>query len=108
MKKVTKEVKTTKATKAKKTFKPAYVVDLVGCYTADDITSAFILGKVKGGIAITEREFFEAASIIVRTLTDIEVKFTMDLFKLLNSHIKLEKPKKTPWYKKLMFWKKNK
>ena len=109
MKKVTKETKTTKTTKAKKVFKPEFVVDLTDCTTANEVAIAFILAKTKAGVAITDEELFDFAIDAIRRFIDFDIKCTQEVFKSFNKMIETaEKPKKTPWYKKLMFWKKNK
>lgn len=106
--KTTKTVKATK--KVAKKFKPTYVVDLTWCTNDTDIREAFIRAKVKAGIAITEQELDFIESNAIDEYADFRAWVDMNLAKdVINFCIKAEaSKKKTPWYKKLMFWKKNK
>lgn len=106
--KTTKTTKTTK--KVVKKFKPAYVVDLTHCVDDVDIMEAFIRAKVKAGIAITEQELDFIEMNAIDEYADFRAWLDMNFAKdVVNFCIKIEaKKKKTPWYKKLMFWKKNK
>lgn len=104
MKKITTAKKTTKTANK---VKPLFKVDLTECETIEDLIMAFIEGKAEGNIAITSNELEFYAKTILREYIDFQFAAQMDF---LNHMIvvNVKKPKKTPWYKKLMFWKKNK
>lgn len=80
-------MKTKKSTK--KTFKPAYTVDITNCKDTFDVLVQFGLAKQKAGLPITDDEL---DAIIEDNLTII---FMREIY---------EEQKKLPWYKRL--WKK--
>lgn len=72
--------------KAKKVNKPAFIVDITGVETLDDVKFAFISAKINADIALNSDEVVFAVNYPTRSKT----------VKLINT------PElKTPWYKKL-------
>ena len=62
-----------KTNNTKKAFKPAYVVDITTCKTADDVLLAFAEAKQKAGLAINDDELnaiIAANSVIIIVETE--------------------------------------
>lgn len=108
MKKTEAKAKATKKT-VKAIKKPLFVAHLMNCITGEDVALAFIEAKAEAGIAITKEELFEYTFDAVREAWDLDFAALIDAIKIATALYKATaKPKKTPWYKKLLFWKKNK
>lgn len=91
-----------------KAFKPAFKVNLVNCYTAEELEKAFIYGKYEAGLSLTPTEYCKFAGYEVDEAIDC---FVEDLFEDYNS-VYIENgniirfnlvaaEKKQPWYKRL-------
>lgn len=102
--------------KTKKTISPKYIVDMTTAETAADVADAFILGKVRAGIPISETELvcvkfntvervFEEIRNIANEL-DKNVKIIEDdkLASELSSIVEKYMNKKQPWYKRFWNW----
>lgn len=105
-------MKTLKKTK-KITKKPEFIVDFTDIDTPEDVVMEFIIGKVRAGMVISEKELMFAVSHGAQIAIDAFESFYAThstviendkLAKdLLNMISKAVKPKK-PWYKRFWAW----
>ena len=90
----------------KKTFKPAYTVDMTNAKTAEDLFLEIVIGKVNAGVAITGDELKQFVEHFVNIAADNAVKATANALTIaiaLSENFE-EKPKKYPWYKRFWRW----
>lgn len=102
--------------KTKKAIKPEFIVDITTAETPADVADAFILGKVRANIPISETELvctkfntidrvFEEIKAITQEI-DKNIKVINDdalvneLSDIINKHMN----KKQPWYKRFWNW----
>lgn len=80
----------------KKTFKPAYVIDMTKCETANDLRIEIALSKHNAGLAMTDDDL----SAIIEYVAEATIDAMPSSICICNCEVK---PKKLPWYKR--FWK---
>ena len=90
---------------SKKTFKPAYVVDMTKATTAEDLFLEFVVAKVNAGIAISGEELKHTIEHFVNDA----VSNAMAVGAIISTALILAdqepiKPKKLPWYKRFWRW----
>lgn len=105
---------TKKSTKVSKLPKPTVNVDLTDVDTYDDMIVELASAKVNAGYGVDVSEFMHIISNEnkgINELLDAMLKvYTTQIEALINSNARLRNKlawATRPWYKKLMFWKKN-
>lgn len=90
---------------SKKTFKPAYVVDMTKATTAEDLFLEFVVAKVNAGIAISGEELKHTIEHFVNDAVDkaMAVGAIISTALILADQEPI-KPKKLPWYKRFWRW----
>lgn len=90
---------------SKKTFKPAYVVDMTKATTAEDLFLEFVVAKVNAGIAISGEELKHTVEHFVNDAVDkaMEISALICAALVLTEDFTV-KPKKLPWYKRFWRW----
>lgn len=121
MKKTTKETLKKSTKNTKKTDTKKIKIDATHLYTLDSVTDSIIEAKLNAGISIDKDEVVAivehlanfAAAILTR-IADCDCKIINDMCnELTDKTVKIADLNKQlnwanrPWYKKLMFWKKN-
>lgn len=121
MKKTTKETLKKSTKNTKKTDTKKIKIDATHLYTLDSVTDSIIEAKLNAGISIDKNEVVAIvehlanfAASILTGIADCDCKIINDMCnELTDKTVKIADLNKQlnwanrPWYKKLMFWKKN-